>query len=699
MESAILKRYDEVAEYVDRVCEAADENKAAFGFLSAAVYEQMASKGQLWIAVDAEAELEGYLMFGGTMPILKVFQIYSCSRSRGRGVASLLIKELKEFAKRQSYHSISARVAADLPANRFWEKNGFSVYRQVKGGDAKKRTINIRGCSLAENDLFGRLHAEGIEVQLNGPVLNRPTYALDINLLLDVFKARSGYDQVVKILQTGFQGGYTICVTPEFKKELQRQSASFADDPILRLAGAFPEVQGSMDVARVATSLKNLVFPDRKADRKSTVNDESDLMHLAYCISAGISGFVTREKALLRACNTIKEKHGVAILAPDEIVTGGSLEAKTPMSSDFAISLSRVTSDIRTFLDEAIAAGPIKDLLEPMFPFDVEPCVYDARFDGNLFGVYVVETPKKVTGSAISALYIDETFPQCVAAIDHFLEMALRHKVDFTYRLNLYIGKDQGLTEETLRRKGFFKSSDHFVKIIINDFLNPKNWTRFTNDLKMICGIALPPKIPSKKELQNTGIVVTDSHNKLQTLSWFDFETIIGPRFILTTDRECILVPIRETYAHGLIGNTKKQLSFLSSHEPTLLLEKAYFRSPLKAAMFKRGGIVAYYVSGATSIQELVGFARITYSAVVTADEAIVKLDRQGVLSREDLLKIADSFGMIHVFTFDNFIEFDNRVPFASAKDLGLISGANLVAPEKIDIKKFSILIRQAFND
>lgn len=155
MEYAILKKYDEVAGYVSQVSAIADKNKGAFGFLSASAYEQMASKGQLWIAINGAGELKGYLIFGGTMPTLKVFQVYACKTARGHGVGRRLIDTLKEFAREKNYHSIVARVASDLPANSFWGRNGFSIYRQVKGGETTKRIINVRGYSLGDNDLFG----------------------------------------------------------------------------------------------------------------------------------------------------------------------------------------------------------------------------------------------------------------------------------------------------------------------------------------------------------------------------------------------------------------------------------------------------------------------------------------------------------------------------------------------------------------
>lgn len=701
MKYDILKLFDQVKDYVNQVSSLADENKEAFGFTPISAYEDMAAKGQLWVAIDASSDLKGYVIFGGTMPTLKVFQIYSCPSSKGHGVGNLLINELKEFARESGYHSISARVAADLPANGFWEVMGFPVYQQVDGGKTKRRRINIRGYSLEDNDLLSGLTHDNNAVNPTGPILERPVYALDLNLLLAVCKAREGYEKVIRIMQVGFQGGFSICVTPEFKKELERKSACFSDDPVMRMAEAFPEVNIDSDVEDLAETLRDIVFPYRTRKRRFAQNDESDLRHLAYCISAKVGGFITREKALLRACDDIKDRYGVSILSPDELVfsDGESLDVKTPVNTDFSFSTSKVTDEIQSFIRGFSAPIAVTNLIDFDSRVEAGSSVCEARVDGTLFGVYFFNKPNKGTGRALAALYIDESFPQAVAAIDHFLETALRYRRDFPYRLDLYIGKGQDLTEDTLLKKGFFKSGDHFVKVIISQFLDSKNWTRFSKDLRALCGFSIPEKIPSKKEIENTGICITDENNHVETFSQFYFESVIGPRFILIPSRDCILVPIQENYANGLIGNTRKQRSLLSSHEKALLLEKAYFRSSRNASIFKKGGIVAFFVSGRKSIQEIIGFARITYSDIISVSEAAVKVDRQGVLSRDELMKISDRSGRVHVFTFDNFLEYDRRIPFKQGKNLDLISNANLVAPERIDFRKLKVLIREAFDE
>jgi len=701
MEYTILKQRTEVSVYVKDVSLIADRNKKSFGFTPSSAYEEMAAKGQLWVVVNKINEIKGYLTFGGTMPTLKVFQVYACPSVKGQGVGSLLINELKKHARKMHYHSISARVAADLPANNFWDAVGFPIYQQVKGGKTTKRIINIRGFSLEDNDLFAGLAQEKNSVEPIGPILEKPVYALDLNLLLAVYKAREGYEKVIKILQIGFQGGFSICVTPEFKKELERQSANFSDDPVMRLAALFPEVTTGADIDSITVALRDIVFPCRTSNRKFAQNDESDLRHLAYCVLAGIQGFITKEKALLRACNTIKDKYGVQILSPSELVLddGELLDIETPLNTDFSFSASNVTEEIKLFFKRFSVPSSITDMLYVDSPVKEAVSVYEARLDGSLFGVYFFNKPTKGTHSALAALYVDENCPQSVAAIDHFLETALRYKSGFSYRLDLYIGKGQYITENTLKKKGFFKTGDHFVKVITSKFLYAKNWERFSKDLKAFCGFSIPEKLPSKKELINTGICIADNNSHVENFSWFDFESIIGPRFILSPDRDCIIVPIRENYANGLIGNVTKQQSLLTSHEQALLLEKAYFRSSNKATLFKKGGIIAFYVSGSKSIQELIGFARISYSDIISIDEAIIKVDRQGVLSRDELTGITDKQGKLHVFTFDNFLEFDRRISFRKAKDLGLISDANLVSPERINLKQLKTLIGETFDE
>lgn len=694
MDYEILKTYEEVSNYVDRITSIADEHKNEFGFLAQSAFEGLAGKNQLWAAVDSSGELQGYLMFGGVMPTLKVFQIYSSSSVKGLG--RHLLEELKQFAEQNYYHSISARVATDLKANIFWERNGFKVYQQVKGGKTTGRTINVRRYAIERNDLFGGFAPESSKVKPSAPLLQSPIYALDLNLLMSVLKNQEGTKQVIALLNQGLQGLCQICITPEFKKELERNSRYFEDDPALHIAAALPELESSQDVEGLAETIRQIVFPGKPKTSKSYENDISDARHLAYAVLADIDAFVTRDKAQLRASIKMKDQYGLSILSLDELVSddGHNIDFGLASSLEFSCSQVSVTSEVREFLQ---ACGASKDYVEREFGSVVSATVYEARSEGVLFGVYFQQKPVKARGRSKAALFIDETNNKTLAAIDHFLETALRIKCDYFFVIDLTIGKGQPITENTLKKKGFIDTGENYVKVICNDFLDKDNWSEFVKDLNSACGLKAPQKMPKPNELRCSGIRLMDLGKRSEMFSLFDFETLIGPRFTVDAGRDCVLIPIKEQYANGLIGNVYKKLSLLPDTEPTLLLEKAYFRSTSKARYFSRGSLVAFYVSGNKSIQEIIGFARITYTDVLSVEEAVAKLSRQGVLSRSELNTMVDKEGKLHAFTFDNFLEFDNRITFSKAKQLGLISNANLVAPELLNADQLKVLIGEVF--
>ena len=695
MTAEILKDFNRVNSYVNDVRKLADQNKGSFGFLPACAYEDLAFKGQLWVAIDNQKKISGYLIFGGTMPTLKVFQVYACAEQRQTGVARNLIGELTSHAKKNNFSSITARVASDLSSNGFWEKMGFEVYRQEKGGATTNRTINIRSLLLRENDLFGQINnTKGLAP--TKPILDASTYAIDLNLLIDITKNRDGLDAVTKIIRSGLQGKYQLYVTPEFKRELKRHSNSVDDDILLRLSECFPQLEGAHDSTKLTQQLREIVFPQRNRERKESVNDRSDLEHLAHCIQGNVNAFITREKALLRASSELRRRFRIAVISPDELTADEGWNPKdTPLNADFKLKETPVSTEVKDFINSFAPQQAISNLIESKSNLR-DITAYEVHFDNIRVAVFLWRKPSKANPRSIAALYIDESTPRYIAIIDHFIEISIREKNEFLYCLDLYIGEAQEHTKETLNKKGFIRSEHHYVKIVCNTFPSPKTWNALRDDISTSSGIKIPQKIPSKKELKNTGVCISDN-NKVHTFSWFDFETLIGPRFIVSAERECILIPIREHYAAGLIGNIRNQLSLLDSNETLFALEKAYFRSPLKSSAFSRGTIIAFYVSH--SLKEIIGLARVTYSEKMKVNDAAARFSRQGVLSIETLSEIADKSGTIHAFTFDNFIEFDKRVPFSRAKTLKLISDANLVSPELLNLRQLEVLIKEAFND
>lgn len=708
MEYTILKDYEETKVYVNQVCKIADQNKKSFGFLPGSVYEQMASKRQLWIAVCEKGIFRGYLMFGGKMPSLKVSQLYVSQNSRGKGLGKLLVNSLVRYAEDHFYHTITARVASDLKANQFWETSGFRIHRQEKGGKTTGRTINIRAYKLPVNDLLSTSESEQEPTTMtwSSPVLATRRYAFDLNPIFDVEKNREHAPSALALIQMGLAGEISLCLTPEFEKETFRYIDKYPEDPIAKYISMIPTMaeipMPEIDV--LIESLRNIVFPNRKNNGASSANDRSDLSHIAYCIAGNIDGFITREKALLKVSSELTERYGVSILSPDEILPEG--ESQYIPKKEVSLSNLSVRNysqsdygEIVTFISSLGLEDNLPDKLN--LRGGVSKAVYlsVARQDTKVVGFLSFSFPSQATKIATAYLFIDESVESAIGIVDHFIEFCLRHRTNYNFRLDMYVSEPQSETIDTAIKKGFLIQGDALSKFICHDFISKENWSSVSSCMKDMFDLSLPNQMPTMEELCNTGICITDSKQQFRTKSWFDFETLLSPMFCLPIGRECILVPIRENYANGLVGETQNNLPYqiplLDSSEQVLMLEKAYFRSPPKNSYFSKGGIVAFYVS--QTLKELVGFARITYSEVLHFEEALTKFKRQGVLSREELSKVADKKNMLHVFTFDNFFEFNKRVPFSKAKKLGLISGANLTTVEKIDHRGLKQLISEAF--
>lgn len=700
----ILKDYEQTQNFVDQVCALADKNKKSFGFLPDSAYEEMASKGQLWIVICEAGNLQGYLMFGGKMPTMKVSQLFVCQSARGKGLGKLLIDELILFAEKNFYHTITARVASDLKANHFWEASGFKIQRQVQGGRTTGRTINIRAYRLPINDLLPApdiLH-DPSQMKWNATVLPNQTYAIDLNPIFDVTKNREHRESIQKVFQISLSGEISLCITPEFEREIRRHSQKYTDDIVAQFALSIPVLAqvSESSINALTEKLRVDVFPDRKIDGSSSDNDASDLSHLAYCIESGIDGFITREKALLKANNTLTKKYGISILSPDELVP--ETDSEYQPVKDILLSNLDVKKFTPPDYDEVIefllllnVEDKLKEQLNLRGISREASQIHVARLEGKVAGLLSFSLPSKASKVGSAYLFVDESFDESTAVIDHFLEVCLRHKKQFIYRLDLHISEFQTRTKQTAIRKGFLAEGKKLSKLMSSEFVSKESWPRICESMKFLFNLSLPEKMPKFDEFNNTGICITDSESECRTISFFDFETLLSPMFCKIKGRGCLLVPIRESYADQLIGNTGPQLSLLDCSEQVLMLEKAYFRSTTKNNYFTKGTILAFYVS--KTLKQFVGFARVTFSAVLSVDEALISFKRQGVLSREDLNKIADKEGKLHVFTFDNFFEFNRRVPFSKAKEMGVVSDANLVSVEKLDHIGLERLLSEAF--
>lgn len=711
----ILTAPYQVEPYVSQVIELADTNKKALGFLQKGVFREQANRGRLWIAVSEHLdECLGYLLFGGRNPTLRVFQLYVKRTQQKLGIGRKLVTSLVEWGERFNYLTIAARVAADLPANSFWEKAGFVLVRQESGGKSRGRIINIRVRELNTPSLLDMMSCRAVEpktrlqqIQLTQrPIVGLQTYVIDLNIFFDIVKKRINRTDATRFISAGLSQEARVMVTPEFVKELERNSPQDKPDPILEFARALPVLPliPNLEIGNLLHELEPIIFPGSVTFTRKKVQSISDLTHLAYCIHHRATGFITREKAILAASEKLQEMYMLETLSPADLtqpVNPHSCISRTLRANlgreDVAIMAAEEADrgEVERFL---IARGVIERNLSTIWHPGATSYPrrrVTARVGSNLLAVASWDRSSSVSQSTVLHLYVDETSLWAETVIDHVLEVVLRDTQSPMVRMVvLDTSIEQTKTKNTAVKRGFLKTfwgdrrlpAGQLSKLAANGLISTDNWDSFRTGVERSAGLRLPMRMPSNEEFNNTGIVIKNqSEGEIYRLSLFDFETLVSPGVVLCPGRSAVIVPIQLRFAKDLFAYVQPQVELFPSPEALLHVEKAYFRANRKTSHFNRGTLVLFYLSGAGGgTKEIIGCARVTYSEVLSVDEIELKLERQGVLSRSVLENIANHDRKVHAFTFDNFCPFLRKIPFNFLKERSIVSGANLITVEEV---------------
>lgn len=606
----INKKFEDVEAYLNDVCIHADANRESFGFLPQQSYIERAQENRLWVVSTASGQYAGHLIYGGKHPTLKIFQIYISESFKGKGLAIKLIEEIQNFAIENNYILLSARVASDLPANHFWQKAGFEVLRQEEGGKTTGRYINVYVKDLEGCALFGSAPSNDSGRELTyheSPILKKPIYVLDLNLVFDLVRESAAIKEVRALFQAAFDGSIKLCVTPELTKELERTSYDFKNDPMLAFAKSLQSLKevNKEELNALTADLRSIFFPKRSKLGKNSANDTSDLDHVGFCILHNVDGFVTREKALLRNSSIIKKRYDIEIISPFDFLVDGRSNRSILSEDRFSFGSNEISV---VEYDREMRAEVEKLLSNLNVPPSEKDKAIAAEFENgsqnqfvvhigdeaNIVGYSSWNRARKLSPIVECFLYIDESYGEAISIVDHLIETIFRDaEKGFSGRVDLYTSMSQFETRSTLKKRGFKKQYDDrkLSKVFFKGIVDDSNWSSFAEGYHSMSGVGLRDKLPTYKELQNTGMPHGDA-----IASLFEFETDISPGIVLPLHRPGLILPIKPKFAKQLLG-IDTQSDMFASKEALLHVEKLYVRSKSRSSYFIKGGIIVFYVS------------------------------------------------------------------------------------------------------
>jgi GNAT superfamily N-acetyltransferase/predicted nucleic acid-binding protein len=710
--TVVLSTKGEVRPFIEAARTNADQDKMALGFLPAGAYEEAASRGNLLVAI-CDGSYAGHLLFGGSYPSLKVFQLYVSESLRRCGIGTALVSGLVNLANHHGYLSITANVAEDLAANAFWERAGFVLLRSKPGGASRNRIINVRVRELDTPTLFKTSSATLPELGIvPNYSVQLPVYVLDLNVFWDVVQRRPRREFAAQVLAAAFDNLIKVLVTQEFINELERTS-KVANDPALEFALQLPVLPlPPIPVSDTLVSeIASILFPERVANGKVSAHDRSDLIHLATAIHHEATGFVTSEHALVKKRDLIYEKFGVDVLHVKDLATGiESCRRDTPVLQTF---LSGETVRVWNLIP-----GPsdyVEGFIAKLSPNEAtRQELMSLRTHRNQKSLIVTSDEEIVSlafwdGNAGLSnrvnlrLLTDGEHPAAEAALDCLFDQVARDAsaiAPVVLSLTTRTG-DVTITKVALSH-GFEKQGGEqlhacFNKICVGRPISPSNFKRLGTALQLCSGIRFPDILPEFKSVHQK-ITFYDASDRERSLELASLEKYLSPTLLLCPNRPGVIAPIQRVFADDLFG-TSRQLSLLPSKEAVMCSERVYFSAARNRVVLQEGRILIFYESGKDNGRSAaIAAARVLATEVVEKRSVSSTLLRKGVLEESQIAALS-STEQIAVTRFDNVLVFSDPVPLAMLRELECVDGANLVTARTLSANRVTALLEAAFNE
>lgn len=705
MKLTIFKQPADVRRFVELVRERGDSERDALGFLPRCVYSEAAVQGKLYVAtiiVGGEEFYAGHMLFGGRFPHLRIFQLYVVPEFRHRNVGGDLVNALAADAERQYYITISARVAADLPANDFWERVGFRYVRTEEGGATTGRRINVRRRELDSPTLFSDPRSDQVHKRLAAARAEQPIYALDLNVLLDVIKDRPRAEHARRLLTASMSGILRLFVAREFVQELSRAAQDSSADPVVRLAITLPQFTDVPDLLldNLKRELADLIFANRVQAGELRARDHSDLSHLATMIYHSASGFVTSDEAILRKREELRAKFGIDVVGPAELAelymprqwTAAQLNALSPDGTPIEISeMTEVRRrEIEAFL-QACAMAP--EQIARAISSGQSACPRHrviVSFGNVVIGFASWEAARGPNASSEAWLTVEPVHTMADLACDVLFE-AMSRDVCATRPASVILRGDLASREvrESAVAHGFRIATTEvglarYEKFCVGTVITPDNWLGSSQMLSNVFGFTLSARPPAYSG-PNTIITIEGRGSTPEEIPLQDFEAHFGPVILMLAGRPVAVIPIQRTYADQLLS-TANQASFLPPPEAAVRHEKLYLSSPRTLSVLTPGTLILFYESIGNSGGRgaIIAVAQIVRTAVREATAVDFGETRRGVLSSEEIGSLSVS-GRTALTFFNQLMRFDKPIGLSRLRALGCVDGANFVTARRID--------------
>lgn len=297
---------DAKSKFLEQVIKLADNNSTTLGFLPHSVFRQNANDAKIIVATEGEV-LCGYLLFNYNTKYHLAYIMHLCvdANYRGKGITKCLTSKLESVVKNK-VGGIRVKCRKDYEANKIWPRLGFIYIQTVPGRSKQGSQLDVWRKDLPFLTLFSTTQLK------EEPILN---VCLDLNILSDYLKpvSSSSTRSAHALMDDSLIDITRLFITPELYKELDRDSDRERIDKIMERA---------QDFERIDT--ENINYENKRHDLQDlfddSIQDQSDLSHIAWCAAANINFFITNDVKLAKKNEIIYKRTGIHVIRPLEFL-------------------------------------------------------------------------------------------------------------------------------------------------------------------------------------------------------------------------------------------------------------------------------------------------------------------------------------------------------------------------------------------
>ena len=542
-----------------------------------------------------------------------------------------------------------------------------------------------------------------------------PVYVIDLNVFWDVVRKRPRTPYAAEVVSAALRHLVQIVVTPEFIRELNRTSRPSAADPALEFAVQLP-ILPEPDIATVdalVNQLASIIFPSKAMNSALSVQDRSDLVHLAIAAHHGANAFVTSERTLLKAKAHMFEYFGIEVLHVEEFAR--ILKEAQKLVPSFRALLSSNTIEVLELMADATS------LVESFFTVVPAPLEYREDFlaagaiGSNRKRVAVMSDRQIVCLASWDAkaglhsranvrLVADEEHPAVETVLNCVIAKLCRDATrNGPVFLRLCTPPGHVISKKVAVIHGFRppefpddRNADVLQKLSIGRPILPSSWAKMRKTAQQCSGLELPEHPPDYSNAEVNVKFVTAAGAK-GMLSLPRLESLLSPALIFPPGRGGSIAPIRRVYSERLL-QASPQLLLEPNREAALFSERVYFSSSRNARCLQPNCALLFYESGGGGgTASVVAVARIVSTEMHAKKEISAEMLRHAVLDTDDLGKLTAS-ATIAVTTFDNVMPLERPVSYARLQQLGCVDSLNLVCSRPLHQDQIVAILEEGFR-